>query len=232
MWARLDYLPPPLDLCCWCLALSFPVRRGGLGLSSGLWWPCGFCCFFIWYSCVCGFVPIRFSSQSPLDKLQRVLTFLMVCCLVCPEGSADLFIYFCLFLLHVADTSFFDFFLTCEEFICRSRQTLLLGGRNRRQFDWYSFECTVGKKDLWWDVKTNGPLCEQKMIWGRNSEISTGDVEDLFKTIKRHELVTNRGVKIHRYESITFFNVKDVTTSIRRSLHQFKFTVNGLMAWF
>ena len=146
MWARLDYLPPPLDLCCWCLALSFPVRRGGLGLSSGLWWPCGFCCFFVWYSCVCGFVPIRFSSQSPLDKLQRVLTFLMVCCLVCPEGSADLFIYFCLFLLHVADTSHVKKKSKNEEFICRSRQTLLLGGRNRRQFDWYSFECTVGKK--------------------------------------------------------------------------------------
>ena len=44
--------------------------------------------------------------------------------------------------------------------------------------------------------------------------------------------VCTGGVKIHRYELVTAFNVKYVITSILGPLHWFKFTINGSMAWF
>ena len=38
------------------------------------------------------------------------------------------------------------------------------------------------------------------------------------------------GVKVHRYESVTVFNVKDATTSIRGPLCRYKFTINWSLA--
>ena len=44
--------------------------------------------------------------------------------------------------------------------------------------------------------------------------------------------IINRGVKIHQYESVTIFNIKDATTSIRGPLYQIKFTINHAIAQF
>lgn len=38
--------------------------------------------------------------------------------------------------------------------------------------------------------------------------------------------VTTRGVKIHRFESVSVFYIKDATTSISGPLYRFRFTIN------
>ena len=39
--------------------------------------------------------------------------------------------------------------------------------------------------------------------------------------------LSGRGVKIHRYESVSVFNVKDATSSIRGPLYGFMVPLNG-----
>lgn len=55
-------------------------------------------------------------------------------------------------------------------------------------------------------------------------------IENTERLLKKYSINVIRGVKIHRYQSVTIFNIKDATTSIRRPLYQYKCAINQLMA--
>lgn len=175
MCARLDKPPPPLpELCCWCLALSFPLRRGGLALSSGLWRPCGFCSFFVWYSCSCGFVPIRFSLSHLWINWRAYWLFWS---LVVWFASRVLPIYFYFIfrlpLFSLCCWLFILWFLFDMWRVHLQEQINIILKRSKPRSVWLMFIWVHSwkKSDLWWEFKTDGPLCEQKTVWGRNGEI-------------------------------------------------------------
>lgn len=175
MCARLDKPPPPLpELCCWCLALSFPPRRGGLALSSGLWRPCGFCSFFVWYSCSCGFVPIRFSLSHLWINWRAYWLFWS---LVVWFASRVLPIYFYFIfrlpLFSLCCWLFILWFLFDMWRVHLQEQINIILKRTKPRSVWLMFIWVHSwkKSDLWWEFKTDGPLCEQKTVWGRNGEI-------------------------------------------------------------
>lgn len=173
--ARLDKPPPPLpELCCWCLALSFPPRRGGLALSSGLWRPCGFCSFFVWYSCSCGFVPIRFSLSHLWINWRAYWLFWS---LVVWFASRVLPIYFYFIfrlpLFSLCCWLFILWFLFDMWRVHLQEQINIILKRTKPRSVWLMFIWVHSwkKSDLWWEFKTDGPLCEQKTVWGRSGEI-------------------------------------------------------------
>lgn len=171
----MDKPPPPLpELCCWCLALSFPPRRGGLALSSGLWRPCGFCSFFVWYSCSRGFVPIRFSLSHLWINWRAYWLFWS---LVVWFASRVLPIYFYFIfrlpLFSLCCWLFILWFLFDMWRVHLQEQINIILKRTKPRSVWLMFIWVHSwkKSDLWWEFKTDGPLCEQKTVWGRNGEI-------------------------------------------------------------
>lgn len=171
----MDKPPPPLlQLCCWCLALSFPLRRGGLALSSGLWRPCGFCSFFVWYSCSCGFVPIRFSLSHLWINWRAYWLFWSF---VVWFASRVLPIYsyfiFRLPLFSLCCWLFILWFLFDMWRVHLQEQINIILKRTKPRSVWLMFIWVHSwkKSDLWWEFKTDGPLCEQKTVWGRSGEI-------------------------------------------------------------
>lgn len=171
----MDKPPPPLlQLCCWCLALSFPPRRGGLALSSGLWRPCGFCSFFVWYSCSCGFVPIRFSlSHLWINWRAYWLFWSFVVWFASRVLPIYFYFIFRLPLFSLCCWLFILWFLFDMWRVHLQEQINIILKRTKPRSVWLMFIWVHSwkKSDLWWEFKTDGPLCEQKTVWGRNGEI-------------------------------------------------------------
>lgn len=207
--ARLDKPPPPLpELCCWCLALSFPPRRGGLALSSGLWRPCGFCSFFVWYSCSCGFVPIRFSLSHLWINWRAYWLFWS---LVVWFASRVLPIYFYFIfrlpLFSLCCWLFILWFLFDMWRVHLQEQINIILKRSKPRSVWLMFIWVHSWKKMIYDERLKQT---DLFVNRRRSEVEAVKYEDsmkihrrccgtLLNNVKSHELVTNRRVKIHRY---------------------------------
>ena len=57
-------------------------------------------------------------------------------------------------------------------------------------------------------------------------------IENTERLLKENSTNVIRAVKIHQYQSVTVFNIKDATTSIRGPLYRYKCIINRSMARF